>query len=101
MRRVEELIGAPVALLSTSPDRDDTIMVQRSVCRPATAWFKGPCALTQSRRGADRLLHIGWARAHRIRPAIFLRQAAGDGGGQGAAGAMGMARLLARRLERQ
>ncbi|HVV28843.1 MAG TPA: adenylosuccinate synthase [Rhizomicrobium sp.] len=28
VRRVEELIGAPVALLSTSPDRDDTIMVQ-------------------------------------------------------------------------
>ena len=28
IRRAEELIGAPVALLSTSPDRDDTIMVQ-------------------------------------------------------------------------
>jgi adenylosuccinate synthase len=28
VRRVEELIGAPVALLSTSPDREDTIMVQ-------------------------------------------------------------------------
>jgi adenylosuccinate synthase len=28
VRRIEELIGAPVALLSTSPDRDDTIMVQ-------------------------------------------------------------------------
>jgi len=27
VRRVEELIEAPVALLSTSPDRDDTIMV--------------------------------------------------------------------------
>jgi adenylosuccinate synthase len=27
VRRVEELIGAPVALLSTSPERDDTIMV--------------------------------------------------------------------------
>jgi adenylosuccinate synthase len=27
VRRIEELIGAPVALLSTSPDRDDTIMV--------------------------------------------------------------------------
>ena len=27
VRRVEELIGVPVALLSTSPDRDDTIMV--------------------------------------------------------------------------
>ena len=25
VRRIEELIGAPVALLSTSPDRDDTI----------------------------------------------------------------------------
>jgi adenylosuccinate synthase len=25
---VEELIGAPVVLLSTSPDRDDTIMVR-------------------------------------------------------------------------
>jgi adenylosuccinate synthase len=25
---VEELIGAQVALLSTSPDRDDTIMVR-------------------------------------------------------------------------
>jgi adenylosuccinate synthase len=25
---VEELIGAPVALLSTSPDRDDTITVK-------------------------------------------------------------------------
>ncbi|HKY17419.1 MAG TPA: adenylosuccinate synthase [Rhizomicrobium sp.] len=28
VRRVEELIDAPVVLLSTSPDRDDTIMVQ-------------------------------------------------------------------------
>ncbi len=27
-RRIEELIGAPVALLSTSPERDDTILVQ-------------------------------------------------------------------------
>jgi len=27
VRRVEELVGAPVALLSTSPDRDDTIRV--------------------------------------------------------------------------
>ena len=27
VRRVEELIGAPVALLSTSPERDDTILV--------------------------------------------------------------------------
>ena len=25
---IEELIGAPVALLSTSPDRDDTILVR-------------------------------------------------------------------------
>jgi adenylosuccinate synthase len=28
VRRIEELIEAPVALLSTSPDRDDTIMVR-------------------------------------------------------------------------
>jgi adenylosuccinate synthase len=28
VRRVEELIGTPVALLSTSPERDDTILVQ-------------------------------------------------------------------------
>jgi len=28
IRRIEELIGAPVALLSTSPERDDTIMVR-------------------------------------------------------------------------
>ncbi|MGJ4854359.1 adenylosuccinate synthase [Labrys sp. KB_33_2] len=28
VRRIEELIGAPVAVLSTSPDRDDTILVQ-------------------------------------------------------------------------
>ncbi|HEY0107166.1 MAG TPA: adenylosuccinate synthase [Rhizomicrobium sp.] len=28
VRRIEELIGAPVALLSTSPDRDDTITVK-------------------------------------------------------------------------
>jgi adenylosuccinate synthase len=28
VRRIEELIDAPVALLSTSPDRDDTIMVR-------------------------------------------------------------------------
>ncbi|WP_068313496.1 adenylosuccinate synthase [Polycladidibacter hongkongensis] len=28
VRRVEELIGAPVAVLSTSPERDDTILVQ-------------------------------------------------------------------------
>lgn len=28
IRRIEELIGCPVALLSTSPERDDTILVQ-------------------------------------------------------------------------
>ena len=28
VRRIEELIGAPVALLSTSPERDDTILVR-------------------------------------------------------------------------
>jgi adenylosuccinate synthase len=28
VRRVEELIGAPVSLLSTSPERDDTILMQ-------------------------------------------------------------------------
>jgi adenylosuccinate synthase len=28
IRRVEELIGAPVALLSTSPEREDTILVR-------------------------------------------------------------------------
>ena len=28
VRRLEELIGAPVALVSTSPERDDTILVQ-------------------------------------------------------------------------
>ncbi len=28
VRRVEELIGAPVAMLSTSPEREDTILVQ-------------------------------------------------------------------------
>jgi adenylosuccinate synthase len=28
VRRIEELIGAPVAALSTSPERDDTILVQ-------------------------------------------------------------------------
>ncbi len=28
IRRIEEMIGAPVHLLSTSPERDDTIMVQ-------------------------------------------------------------------------
>jgi adenylosuccinate synthase len=28
VRRVEELIGAPVALVSTSPEREDTILVQ-------------------------------------------------------------------------
>ncbi|MEL6735074.1 MAG: adenylosuccinate synthetase, partial [Pseudomonadota bacterium] len=28
VRRVEELIGCPVALLSTSPERDDTILVE-------------------------------------------------------------------------
>jgi adenylosuccinate synthase len=27
IRRIEELIGAPVALLSTSPEREDTITV--------------------------------------------------------------------------
>jgi adenylosuccinate synthase len=27
VRRVEELIGCPVAMLSTSPERDDTILV--------------------------------------------------------------------------
>jgi adenylosuccinate synthase len=28
VRRVEELIDAPVALLSTSPEREDTILVR-------------------------------------------------------------------------
>ena len=28
IRRIEELIEAPVALLSTSPERDDTVLVQ-------------------------------------------------------------------------
>jgi len=28
VRRIEELVGAPVTLLSTSPDRDDTILVR-------------------------------------------------------------------------
>jgi adenylosuccinate synthase len=28
VRRVEELIGAPAAMVSTSPQRDDTIMVR-------------------------------------------------------------------------
>ncbi|WP_398479434.1 adenylosuccinate synthase [Tardiphaga sp.] len=28
VRRVEELVGCPIALLSTSPERDDTILVQ-------------------------------------------------------------------------
>ena len=27
VRRVEELVGCPVALLSTSPEREDTILV--------------------------------------------------------------------------
>ena len=27
VRRIEELVGVPVALLSTSPERDDTILV--------------------------------------------------------------------------
>ncbi len=27
VRRVEELVGCPVALLSTSPERDDTILM--------------------------------------------------------------------------
>jgi adenylosuccinate synthase len=27
VRRIEELIGAPVTLLSTSPERDDTILM--------------------------------------------------------------------------
>ena len=28
VRRIEELIGAPVALLSTSPEREDTILMR-------------------------------------------------------------------------
>ena len=28
IRRLEELIGAPVAMLSTSPERDDTVLVR-------------------------------------------------------------------------
>ena len=30
VRRIEELIGAPVALLSTSPQRDDTILMRET-----------------------------------------------------------------------
>jgi adenylosuccinate synthase len=28
IRRLEELIGAPLAMLSTSPERDDTILIR-------------------------------------------------------------------------
>jgi adenylosuccinate synthase len=28
IRRLEELIGAPVAMLSTSPEREDTVLVR-------------------------------------------------------------------------
>ena len=28
VRRIEELVGCPVALVSTSPEREDTILVQ-------------------------------------------------------------------------
>ena len=28
VREIEELVGAPVTLLSTSPERDDTILVR-------------------------------------------------------------------------
>jgi adenylosuccinate synthase len=28
IRRLEEMIGAPVALLSTSPEREDTVLVR-------------------------------------------------------------------------
>jgi len=28
VRRIEELVACPVALLSTSPDRDDTILMR-------------------------------------------------------------------------
>jgi len=28
VRRIEELVGCPVALLSTSPEREDTILMQ-------------------------------------------------------------------------
>jgi adenylosuccinate synthase len=28
VRRIEELVGCPVALMSTSPKREDTILVQ-------------------------------------------------------------------------
>ena len=31
VRRIEELVGCPVALLSTSPEREDTILVQQPV----------------------------------------------------------------------
>ena len=31
VRRVEELVGCPIALLSTSPEREDTILVQNPV----------------------------------------------------------------------
>ena len=61
VRRVEELIGAPVALLSTSPDRDDTIMVRDPLRRTITPspfvrsracyGYFPPCA---SRRGGER-----------------------------------------------
>ena len=33
VRRIEELIGAPVAVLSTSPDREDTILMRDPVRR--------------------------------------------------------------------
>ena len=49
VRRVEELIGAPVALLSTSPDRDDTIMVRDPFVRPLRSSHR----LTQHRRRVE------------------------------------------------
>ncbi len=89
VRRVEELIGAPVALLSTSPDRDDTIMVQRSFyCRnpsglriasAATATSPVSAFMRAQGRNVHGLASIALVRLGRDHSPPRMRQHAGGG----------------------
>ena len=61
--------------------------------------IEGAGALPQAGCGADRFLDIGLGAEDGLAQVPAGRQATGNGGGQGAAGAVGMARLLTRHLQ--
>ena len=68
IRRIEELIHCPVALVSTSPERDDTILVRDPFARLALR------RSTNSRRRAQRVDMVG------ARPLVSKISAVGRAG---------------------